>query len=362
VIKLKKKRKMIKILFVNRPDSIEKKGGDYFTMLETMKYVEKSGFNVSSLLDYPPKDTKIDVDLIHIFNLGTARFTYEWVKYAKKYKIPIVLSTIYWKRNPFKDKKLVNIFSLDKWARKEYIRSFFSPLEKFQEKYIIQKKIVEEVDFLITYTFLEKKLIKEKFNVNIDNKTEIIHHGIDEDKFPEVLENNKRNLILQVGAIGPGKNQLSTIKATLNLEIPVYFIGRIEDKEYYNYCKEIAVKSKNIFFIPEISHSEVIDFFKKAKVHVLPSLKEVIPRVNLEASAMGCNIVTTTESYEREIYGEDAWYCKPYDIKNLRKCILEAYNSPLNMKLANKIRSEYTRKKAVEKLIKFYIKISKYEG
>ncbi len=347
---------MAKILFVNRPDSIEKKGGDYFTMLETMKYVERNGFNVLSLLNYPP-DKKIDVDLIHIFNLGTAKFTYEWVKYAKKYNIPIILLTIYRKSNPFKNKKLINIFSLDKWARKEYIRSFFTPFEKLQEKYIIQKKIVEEVNFLITYTNLEKELIKEKFNVNIDYKTEIIHHGIDEDKFPEIPKNNKRDLIIQIGAIGPGKNQFSTIKATFNLGIPVYIIGRIEDKKYYNYCKKFASKSKNIFFVSEISHKDVIEFFKKAKVHVLPSWKEVIPRVNLEASAMGCNIVTTTESYEREIYGEDAWYCKPYDIKNLKKSILEAYNSPLNMKLANKIRSEYTRKKAVEKLIKFYLSI-----
>ncbi|MGC8976847.1 MAG: glycosyltransferase family 4 protein [Candidatus Ratteibacteria bacterium] len=348
---------MLKILYVNRPDSMTKKGGDFFTMLETMKYVEKNGFNVSYLLDYPPKE-KINVDLIHIFNLETAEFTYKWIKYAKENKIPVILSTIYWKINPFREKKILNIFKLDKWARKEFLRSFFTPFEKFEKKYIIQKKILEETDFLITYTYSEKYLLQKKFNVNIDSKTEVIHHGIDEDKFPEISnENGNRNLILHIGAIGPRKNQIATIKATLNLNYPVYFIGRIEDIEYFNYCKKISSKNKNIFFISEITYSDVIKFFKRAKVHVLPSWKDIIPRVNLEASAMGCNIVTTTESYEREIYEDDVWYCKPYDIKNLKRFIIEAYNSPVNLNLVQKIRNEYTRKKAVEKLINFYLKV-----
>lgn len=338
---------------VIRPDALEKKGGDYIQMISIMKYLKKLGIEVSWTNDLP--DNKHIADIIHIFNLQTAKFTYEWVKYAKKNKIPVFLSPIYWKTSPYNSKFFLYLLKSDRWIIKNYFRSYFNWYEKLSKKFKLQRKILKKCDFLILTSFMELNHLEKKFSLKLKNKSGVVYNGIDEEIFPPLKFYEKENFIIQVGAIYPTKNQATTIKSLWDLEIDIFFIGRIEDKNYFNYCKKLVSKRKGkTFFLGELPYESLIPYYQKAKVHILPSFKEVAPLSNLEAGAMGCNIVTTTESCCFEYFGKDAFYCKPFDINGIRESVLRAIKMDFPFELAKKIRNEFTWKNAAIKTLNYY--------
>ncbi|MCM8804626.1 MAG: glycosyltransferase family 4 protein [Candidatus Omnitrophica bacterium] len=345
---------MLKVLMVNRTDSLEKKGGDTIQMLKTKQYLEKFGIDVFISFQNPP-EKKIEVDIIHIFNLQTAKFTYNWVRYAKENNIFCVISPIYWKSNPFTIKAIFSLFKADRWIWKNFIRSPFEPIEnRISEKFKLQKKILKLADIILPNSYLEMEHLENKFKLNIKGKTKIIYNGVD-NFLKDINFDRKEKLIIQVGHIGPTKNQLTTIKALLNFKEDLIFIGRIENQKYFIECKKIANKRKGkTFFIGELSQKDLIYYYQKAKVHILPSFRETPGLVNLEASVIGCNIVTTTEGSTKEYFGDYAWYCKPYDIESIRKATIKALNSPFNIKLREKIFSEFTLEKAAKETIQAY--------
>ena len=341
---------------VNRPDINEKKGGDYYQMIETKRYLEYFGLKVSIINDLPP-NFKLDYDLIHIFNLQTAFFTWEWVKYCKKWKIPVVLSPIYWKTNPFSFKNFFNYFyKWDKWIWKNFLRSRLEKLERVcSKKYKIQKKILKFSDFILPNSFSELIHIEKKFKLFLQDKSEVIYNGVDYDVFFQIPKCQKENIVIQVAHIGPTKNQLSVIKSLLDVDVPIYFIGRIEDKKYHDVCIKLSKKRKAItYFYGEIKQKELMNIYLKAKVHVLPSFRETPGLVNLEAGAMGCFLVTTTEGSTKEYFGEYAKYVKPFDIQGLKNDILECLKSNFNNGLREHILSNFTWDKSAFHTYKAY--------
>jgi glycosyltransferase involved in cell wall biosynthesis len=82
-------------------------------------------------------------------------------------------------------------------------------------------------------------------------------------------------------------------------------------KSYYNECRRIA--AENIFFYDHVPQEELISYYKRAKVHALPSWFETCGLSSLEAAAMGCNVMITDKGYTREYFGNDAFYCEPGD-------------------------------------------------
>jgi len=346
----------MKILMVNRPDINEKKGGDYYQMLETKRYLEYLGLKISIINDLPPT-FKLDHDLIHIFNLQTAFFTWEWVKYCKKWKIPVVLSPIYWKSNPFSLKNFFNYFyKWDKWIWKNFLRSRLEKLERVcSKKYKIQKKILKFSDLILPNSFSELKHIEKRFKLFLQDKSRVIYNGVEPDIFFPIPTCPKENIVLQVAHIGPTKNQLSVIKSLMNEDVPIYFIGRIEDGKYYNVCIKLCKKRKGpTYFYGEIEQKELVNIYLKAKVHVLPSFRETPGLSNLEAGVMGCFLVTTTEGSTKEYFGEYAKYVKPFDIKGLKNAILECLKSNFNNGIREHILSNFTWDKSAFQTYKAY--------
>ena len=79
--------------------------------------------------------------------------------------------------------------------------------------------------------------------------------------------------------------------------------------DYYLKCKKIA--ASNIHFVDHFPQEELIKYYQKAKVHILPSWFETCGLSTLEAAAMGCNIVITNRGYASEYYDGHAFYCDP---------------------------------------------------
>ena len=90
----------------------------------------------------------------------------------------------------------------------------------------------------------------------------------------------------------------------------------------------------------------MLDYYRKAKVHVLPSWHETCGLSSLEAAAMGCNIVITEKGFTREYFGDDAFYCEPGDPESIFNAVENAAQSECHTELQQKILHHYTWQQA----------------
>jgi hypothetical protein len=117
-----------------------------------------------------------------------------------------------------------------------------------------------------------------------------------------------------------------------------------------------------VHFLGEIPHEDLSGLYQRAAVHVLPSYREVMPLVCLEAAAAGCRIVSTVVGGVREYFGERAWYCEPGNPKSIRKAVLAALSAPHTEELKNLVLSQYTWERAAQKTLDGYMRLAPAEN
>jgi glycosyltransferase involved in cell wall biosynthesis len=165
------------------------------------------------------------------------------------------------------------------------------------------------------------------------------------------------NLVVCAARIEGLKNQLNLIKALNNSSFTVLIVGEPAPNQnrYYKKCRGIA--ADNIIFTGRLTQKELAAFYRRAKVHVLPSWFETCGLSTLEAAAMGCNVVITDKGYTREYFGDDAFYCDPSDPASILYAVKQASKSDCRKELQRKILNNYTWQRAAAVTLKAYKKI-----
>ena len=186
----------------------------------------------------------------------------------------------------------------------------------------------------------------------------IIPNGIEPGLFhnASTVEKDTR-MVVCVARIEGLKNQINLIKALNNSEYQLYIIGNPATNQatYYNECRSLA--AENIHFIHHIRQEELIPYYQKAKVHILPSWFETCGLSSLEAAAMGCNVVITNKGYASEYFQNHAFYCEPSSPDSIKEAILKASNSEVCTKFQRKISADFTWQNAAIKTYEAYKKI-----
>jgi glycosyltransferase involved in cell wall biosynthesis len=121
---------------------------------------------------------------------------------------------------------------------------------------------------------------------------------------------------------------------------------------YYQHCRSIA--AKNVDFMKHIPVEMLLTWYKRAKVHVLPSWFETTGLSSIEAAAMGCNIVITDKGDTREYFEDDAFYCDPSEPESILAAVEKASGAPFNKNLHEKILKQYTWEQAAIQTLKAY--------
>jgi len=176
-------------------------------------------------------------------------------------------------------------------------------------------------------------LISKHFGLPLGKSILLVPNAVEfneNELFESTVE--KSDTILHVGTILPSKNQSGTLLALKTVpDFELYFIGRIKDVKYYHYLLKLGKKRGRVIFPGELAAHEVNDFYRKAKVHVLPSFGECAALVSLEALWNSCEIVvsnnkfTSTNYYK---YNEISHLCDPYKIGSIKEAILDAIKYP----------------------------------
>jgi glycosyltransferase involved in cell wall biosynthesis len=358
-------------LFQNRSDAVEHAGGDTTQMLKTRTYLQKLGVEVDISLE-PEPDLR-HYDLVHIFNMSTARYGVRQVRNAKAQGVPVALSTIYWdRRHKYLDPDVVrfNEIALIRLLGRSCGR-LGPPLLNVIKSLIeipgqrLELEMLRGADLLLPNSYAEAEVIAVLFDAPwVRSKTVVVNNGIEVPRNPEGAEGPLQDeqvpdlpgeYVLEVGRIEPVKGQLKVIKALYDRpEIPLVFIGRAMNPAYFEACKKLGRERGNTWFIRQVPHEDLGSYYRRAKVHVLPSLRESPGLVTLEAALYNANCVVSVHGPIIEYFGQDAWCCDPASIDSVHQAILAAWTSPRSDLLKSRILESYTWENAAATTLSAY--------
>jgi len=285
-----------------------------------------------------------DFHVLHVFKLNIE--SYHLINYAKKNKIPVVISSV---------------VPLDS-ASKILMNRFICKLLPIHTGYSFMEDALALADAVISETQQEADYIAHNFKTK-KSKLYVIPCGV---KFLPLRGTNNgishligddREIVLQVGRFDQNKNQLSVVRALKNTNIPVVFIGGPdpENLAYFNQCKREA--TPNMYFLGWMKNDDPLlaTAYSNAKVVVFPSHNETFGIALVEGCAAGANIVAS-EGLPIIDWGLSE-YCRlinPKSITDMKSKLIEAYNAPRDAAVPSLILNKFSWDSVVEKHMEIY--------
>jgi len=199
----------------------------------------------------------------------------------------------------------------------------------------------------------EYRRLQEKYPSKA--KHMVVPNGTDQRMFnyQPALEKDDE-LVICAARIEGIKNQLNLIKALNNTRFKLMIIGDCSPNHaaYYEECKQIA--ASNVSFIKHLPQDELVEYYRRARVHILPSWFETTGLSSIEAALMGCNIVVRDRGDVKEYFAGDAFYCEPTSPTSILTAVERARVAPVNERLRQRILYNYTWQHAAAQTFKAY--------
>jgi len=157
---------------------------------------------------------------------------------------------------------------------------------------------------------------------------------------------------LWIGIIEPCKNQLKTIQALEDFQVPMVFIGNCRDDQYYRACREAA--PKHFLFLKPIQHkSDLIRAaIRECSLYIEPSLDPPGKSI-LEAAFAGANILTCSSEWAREHFGSNAVYVDPEDPYSIQDGVARGLAMPKSSQLSRELIAKHAFPNVLQSLCEF---------
>lgn len=326
-------------------------GGLKRQVVKTAEFLKSLGVHVSLSLKH---DENLDCfDIVHIFSPDT----YLQAINAGRYRTPVVLSTIYWIDRypaagtlsgirskillPARVAKLALSSCRRRQGRWDLFRQGLADLAV--DPLTQHRTVLKAADFWLPNGLEEYRKIVS--NTGVDRPFRIIPNAVDqgllciEERPVPVPEGD---FALCVAAISPRKNQLELIRICRELGISLVLAGscRIDAAGYFDQCRQAA--GPRTVFAGELCDAQLAYLYRRARIHVLPSVYETPGLSSLEAALFGCPIVTTSIGAVYEYFGDEAFYCDPRQRASITEAVLQAWNAPRNELLRERVLTSYT--------------------
>ena len=353
----------MQVAFITRATLYSVEGGDTFQVLHTARHLRQMGIGVDVLLT----DEEIDYgkyDLLHFFNIIRPADILHHISKSGK---PFVVSTL-----------LIDYSIYDRHHRKglsglvcrflsadtiEYLKTmarFLLGRDVLRSKTYLWKgqqrsvrEILEKASFIFPNSVLEYQRLVEQYHCSIGWAP--VPNGLDSGLFTyDARQKKDDHLVLCVARIEGIKNQINLIRALNNTRYTLLIIGSPapNQQSYYRECRKIA--ASNVHFLEHVPQEELVPYYQKAKVHILPSWFEICGLSSMEAGAMGCNIVITDKGYAREYYEDHAFYCDPGSPDSIYRAVDRAAHAGPRPGLRDKIVTNYTWSRAAASIARAY--------
>ncbi|WP_214073062.1 glycosyltransferase family 4 protein [Mucilaginibacter sp. dw_454] len=356
---------MMRVAIIARSTLYTVRGGDTVQAIQTASHLADLGV----LAEIKLTDEEVDYnsyDLLHFFNIiRPADILYHSHKANKPYVVSTILVD-YSEYDKLYRKGMGRLFSYLPGNSIEYIKTIArwllgldgmaspSYLWRGQRRSILH--ILNKARMILPNSESEYKRVMQAYPSAV--KYEVVPNGIDPKLFQyDANAERDENLVICVARIEGIKNQLNLIKALNNTRFKLLLIGNHSPNQqaYYNECRNIA--AANIEFIDHLPQDDLVAYYQRANVHVLPSWFETTGLSSLEAATMGCNIVITNKGDTREYFGDDAFYCNPENPESIRAAIEQAASAEHQPALRERILQKYTWAQAAKCTLAAYQQI-----
>lgn len=353
----------MKVVFIVRSNLYKVNGGDTVQIQETAEQLMCIGVSVDIKLTTEKIDYSI-YDLLHFFNIIRPADILVHINKANK---PYVISTIFVEYSEF-DKKHRKGFAgfLFKFLSPgliEYTKAVARQMkgnDRIASRaylWLGQKRSIQKVLSGATYLLPNSKNEYDRLRKNfaVTGRYRVIPNGVSE-LFIEnhQYEEKDASMVICVARVEGIKNQLNLVRALRNTSYRLYIVGGFSPNQerYYKQCKELA--TSNITFIRQVPQADLIKFYRKAKVHILPSWFETTGLSSLEAAVLGCNVVITDRGDAKEYLNKYAFYCDPAIPESIFEAVEAASKATVDPSLAKMVKENYTWKKAAEETYEVY--------
>jgi glycosyltransferase involved in cell wall biosynthesis len=288
-----------------------------------------------------------DWDIIHTHNYGF----FSLYHYRDKLKMPMVHSI---HGSPF-EYRFVPFFN----TKSEFKDTVYT--------YLFNRYACMRADAVITVASEERERIIRGFGID-ESRVFFAPTGVDTVLF-KPIETEKDIDILYVGRFARKKSLPTLLYAVRRLKrdyqkIKVYFIGgTLSDFAYKEVIEAIerCGLSENVTILPPVKHVELLNYYNRSKIFVLPSLSEGLPKVVLEAMACALPVVATGVCGNKDavIDGKTGFLIapkKPEELAEKIKILLE--NKDLREKMGKsgreRVEKHFTWKNIAKKVLEIY--------
>jgi glycosyltransferase involved in cell wall biosynthesis len=193
--------------------------------------------------------------------------------------------------------------------------------------------MLRSADRVIVFGVSQADLVVNKYGVE-RNKVVVIPNGIDSRSISKIQHSIHKNPhILYVGRLTLQKN-VSLLLEALKGHSENYNTTIVGDGDQLKPLTELKTKYdlKNITFVGRKSFDECLDYYKKSDVLILPSIKEGMPLVILEAMASGLPVIGSDIPGISDLIDDkrNGLIFKENSPEDLHQALISLLSSPLN--------------------------------
>jgi glycosyltransferase involved in cell wall biosynthesis len=300
-------------------------------------------------------DPELDLsgfEAVHIWHLERVHDSWPLFRKAVAGGKPVVLSPTYFPKNNLPllspaGKAIKNVIENCKNLCRSYIYTLSS--QKYFSKQCFKhgwlrcrNELLNGADCLIANSWSEAEILKAEMGASGNLLKVIPNITVSDKTAPENdIPWESRTRLLCVGHFCPRKNQLGLINALKDTGLKITFVGRARTmhRKYYQKCRRKAGNQHE--FLDALSHDEVIDLMKEARVHICSSTIETPGIVNLEAALSGCNLVLPPVPPVMEYFNDYAIYFNDWSPESIKKAVIEAIARTVPTELKKHVQENY---------------------
>lgn len=308
-------------------------GGIKMQAMQWRNMMRSRGYEVVEISEWGDYDWKT-FDILHFFYFGFSYLTiYQHLKnrypHLKFVCSPIIDSFI-----PcfiYKAISLIKIPKLKVWSELATLRHFQNLFDVFLVRSDYERK------------YLEKGLgiSKEKIQkVPLNGRLSGVECAIQKENFCLHVSRND----------DPGKNVFRLVEAALQYGFNLTLAGSISETFKERLQAKIG-NSPNIQILGRVSDEALIDLYKRARVFALPSIREGVGLVALEAASYGCDIVITNIGGPKEYFLPNAIAVNPKSVDEIGSAVVRFLNGEtFQPALKEAIADKYAESRVAEML------------
>ena len=228
-------------------------------------------------------------------------------------------------------------------------------------KPFILKYVLRSASYVVVFTDEQKEKIHKQYDIDL-SRIAVIPNGVgDEFYYSKKRKLHKIPRLLFVGRLEKQKNVQLLLHALQGVseKFDTFIVG---DGSLLNDLKKISkkLKLKNIHFEGRADGDKLRNYFRQSDIFILPSEREGMPLVLLEATAMGMPIVATDVTGNRDIVNnrKNGLLTPLGDVEKMREAIIKTTSDnkiyQKFSKASQQISKNFTWEKTAKKFEKLY--------